>query len=120
MTPALADLAYSLPSDHLVDGNGTSKAVLRAALRGLVPDAILDRKDKIGFATPDRQWAANLRPWFHDILNSDMARSQTWLHTDSALAALESRSDKGAQFGFDLWRTVNFLRWVEVFDAKVV
>lgn len=120
LTPALADLAYSLPSDHLVDGNGTSKAVLRAALRGLVPDAILDRKDKIGFATPDRQWAAKLRPWFHDILNSDMARSQAWLHTDRALAALEGRSGKGAQFGFDLWRTVNFLRWVEVFDAKFV
>ncbi|MBI1202292.1 MAG: asparagine synthase (glutamine-hydrolyzing) [Rhodopseudomonas sp.] len=120
LTPALADLAYSLPSDHLVDGNGTSKAVLRAAMRGLVPDEILDRKDKIGFATPDRQWAARLRPWFSKVLRSDTARASSWLRPDDALAALEGRSGKGVQFGFDVWRTVNFLRWVEVFNAKVV
>src|SRR5262249_52411647 len=38
LTPALADLAYSLPAAELVDGGANSKAVLRAAMRGIVPD----------------------------------------------------------------------------------
>src|SRR5262249_31423248 len=53
LTPRLAQFAYAQPSANLVDARATSKAVLRAAMRGLVPDAILDRRDKIGFATPD-------------------------------------------------------------------
>ena len=37
-----------------VVGDGTSKSVFRQAMRGIVPDAILDRRDKIGFATPEQ------------------------------------------------------------------
>ncbi|HJV74591.1 MAG TPA: asparagine synthase (glutamine-hydrolyzing), partial [Noviherbaspirillum sp.] len=32
-------------------GNGISKAVLRKSMRGIVPDLILDRRDKMGFVT---------------------------------------------------------------------
>jgi asparagine synthase (glutamine-hydrolysing) len=119
LTPALADLAYSFPSDHLVDAQATSKAVLRAALRGLVPDAILDRKDKIGFATPDRLWTKELAPWFSSILRSDTARANPWLRADQALATLEIRAAGTDPFGFDLWRTVNLIRWIEVFEMQL-
>jgi asparagine synthase (glutamine-hydrolysing) len=118
LTTALAKFAYSQPSAHLVDADATSKAVLRAAMRGLVPDAILDRRDKIGFATPDRLWAQALRPWFARVLGSDAARSLPWLRPAEALKALERRLARSQAFGFDLWRTVNLIRWIEVFDAS--
>ncbi|MDB5099453.1 MAG: hypothetical protein JWM80_3874, partial [Cyanobacteria bacterium RYN_339] len=38
LTPALARFLLSLPEDYLVGPDGTSKAVFRAAMRGLVPD----------------------------------------------------------------------------------
>lgn len=47
----LVDLAFSMPTEHKVY-RGETKRVLRAAMRGIVPDAILDRKDKTGFITP--------------------------------------------------------------------
>lgn len=47
----LVDLAMSMPTSHRFY-RGESKRVLRAAMRGTVPDAILDRKDKTGFITP--------------------------------------------------------------------
>ena len=117
LTTTLADLAYSFPSAHLVDGQATSKSVLRAALRGLVPDVILDRRDKIGFATPDRRWARELQPWFLKVLRSDAARANPWLDADRALSVLDTRAARGESFGFDLWRTVNLVRWIEVFDV---
>jgi asparagine synthase (glutamine-hydrolysing) len=117
LTPALADLAYSLPADHLVSGAAVSKAVLRDAMRGLVPDAILDRRDKIAFSTPDRMWGEALRPFFERTLTCDVARALPWLDAEAALRALDRRIAQSAPFGFDLWRTVNVVRWIERFDA---
>ncbi len=117
LTPALADLAYSLPAQDLVDCRATSKAVLRAAMRGIVPDPILDRRDKIAFSTPDRMWARALQPWFARTLSSDAARALPWLRADVALQALEQRTSQSVAFGFDLWRTVNVVRWVERFGV---
>jgi asparagine synthase (glutamine-hydrolysing) len=87
-------------------------------MRGLVPDAILDRRDKIGFATPDRLWAQSLRPWFARVLASDTARALPWLRPAVALDALDRRIARSDAFGFDLWRTVNFIRWAEQFNVS--
>ena len=118
LTTELAKFAYAQPSAHLVDERATSKAVFRQAMRGLVPDAILDRRDKIGFATPDRLWAQALRPWFARVLRSETARSLPWLRATEALDALDRRVARSEAFGFDLWRTVNLVRWIEVFDVS--
>jgi asparagine synthase (glutamine-hydrolysing) len=120
LIPALADLAYSLPADRLVSADAVSKAVLRDAMRGLVPDAILDRRDKIAFSTPDRMWGEALRPFFERTLKSDTARALPWLKPQAALAALDRRMARSAAFGFDLWRTVNVVRWIERFNVAVV
>jgi asparagine synthase (glutamine-hydrolysing) len=48
---------------------GESKWILRHAMRGMVPDEILDRTDKVGFATPWGQWTAGpLGPHFRERL----------------------------------------------------
>jgi asparagine synthase (glutamine-hydrolysing) len=58
LTTGLADLALGLPPDHLVSGTGVTKHVFRLAMRGLVPDEILDRRDKIGFVPTESRWLA--------------------------------------------------------------
>jgi asparagine synthase (glutamine-hydrolysing) len=119
LTPALADLAYSLPAAQLVDGRANSKAVLRMAMRGIVPDAILDRRDKVAFSTPDRMWARSLQPWFVRTFSSEAARSLPWLKADVALQTLEQRTARSAPFGFDLWRTISVIRWIERFNVAI-
>ena len=52
-------------------------------MRGLVPDAILDRRDKIGFATPEQDWLKTLRPWVDAALSSERARSIGALDIDA-------------------------------------
>lgn len=49
------EFAIALPTEFKLRG-GRTKAILRDALRGLVPDAILDRRDKMGFVTPQVRW----------------------------------------------------------------
>ncbi len=47
----LFEYCNSIPTRHLIR-NGAAKAVLREALRGIVPDAILDNRSKMGFNAP--------------------------------------------------------------------
>ena len=47
----LVQLCFSMPNEHKIH-RGETKRVLRKAMRGIVPDAVLDRKDKTGFITP--------------------------------------------------------------------
>ena len=51
----LVEFSLSLPDDSLFY-RGESKWILRRAMRGIVPNPILDRRDKVGFATPWKQW----------------------------------------------------------------
>ena len=53
----VAELAFSLPAGFLYR-DGASKAVLRAAVRGAVPERILARRDKVGFEPPQARWLA--------------------------------------------------------------
>lgn len=53
----LAEKVLSLPEDYLISSSGETKSVLKSAMRGIVPDELLDRRDKVGFETPqDRLW----------------------------------------------------------------
>ena len=47
----LFTFCHSIPTQHLIK-NGAAKAVLREAMRGIVPDDILNSKRKVGFNAP--------------------------------------------------------------------
>jgi asparagine synthase (glutamine-hydrolysing) len=47
----LLDFTLTIPTRHLVD-DGKAKAVLREAVRGIAPDAIIDNRRKVGFNAP--------------------------------------------------------------------
>jgi asparagine synthase (glutamine-hydrolysing) len=47
----LAEFCYTIPS-HLLILDGAAKAILRDAMRGIVPDKILENRRKVGFNAP--------------------------------------------------------------------
>lgn len=51
----LVEFLLELPTSLKVS-RAQTKSLLRGALRGRVPDAILDRRDKMGFVTPQMVW----------------------------------------------------------------
>ena len=69
LTTDMADLLLSLPEDYLIGADGQTKRVFRSAMRGIVPDTILDRRDKIGFSTPDRPGCSRQPTWSERVLN---------------------------------------------------
>ena len=59
----IVEFAFRLPPE-LKAHNFLSKVILRQAMRGIVPDPILDRNEKMGLAVPVTRWLNNeLKAW---------------------------------------------------------
>jgi asparagine synthase (glutamine-hydrolysing) len=118
LTPQLADFLLRLPEAYLLGPDGTSKRVFRSAMRGLVPDAVLDRRDKIGFATPERLWFLKMRPWVEATLAGPVARAIPALDTAGMAREWQAIVAGKRPFDFRVWRWVNLVRWAERFEVK--
>jgi asparagine synthase (glutamine-hydrolysing) len=56
----LAEFLFSLPPGFKIRG-GVTKYILRESFRDVVPEAILNRTDKIGYEPPQGSWLKNPR-----------------------------------------------------------
>lgn len=107
----IAELAFSLPTS-LVFCNGVTKRVLRDSLRGLVSDRILDRREKVGYETPEERWFNTpvARRTLAEIVLDQDARASGRYNSRALEGDLSSGvwSDVHA-----LWRAVNVELWLE-------
>lgn len=117
LTPKLASFVLSLPEEFLLADDATSKVVFRKAMAGIVPDEILARRDKIGFATPERQWFAALRPWMQRVLDSPAAATVP-LKLPAAKRLLEKTCGARGRPDPAIWRCVNLIRWAECHNVS--
>jgi asparagine synthase (glutamine-hydrolysing) len=110
----LAGFALRLPEDCLIATDGTSKALLRCALRGLVPDALLDRRDKVGFATPERAWLSACPV----LIEEALAEPLPGVDRDAVRKRIQDpRGIPGR--GFLTWRLINYGLWSSMRRADV-
>lgn len=109
LTIPMAELLLGLPEDYLISDQGESKRVFRAAMRGIVPNAILDRRDKIGFATPEQEWLAEIAPiarrWLADAADIPFIRER------NLTAGFDDVMSGRKPFSWQLWRWINYTRW---------
>lgn len=105
---ALSEFLLGLPEEWLIGPDGTSKRILRDAVRGLVPDAVVERRDKVGFSTPEEHWleelAAQPLDADHSIRFLKAGREQT---LTGGLSERELLWGSGSH-----WRLINLRRWV--------
>lgn len=118
LTPKLATFILSLPEEYILSANGESKAVLRSAMRGLVPAPILDRRDKIGLATPEQKWMSYLAPWVEEQLHSETFRSIPVFRHDDVLRDWKQIVAGKRKFDFRVWRWINLTAWSRIFEVK--
>jgi asparagine synthase (glutamine-hydrolysing) len=116
LTTPLVSFILRLPEEYLIAPDGTSKDVFRRAMRGIVPDAVLDRRDKIGFATPEQRWLTALRPWVERTLDS--AERVPALNPGGMRREWQAVLQGRRKFDFRIWRWVNLIRWAERRDVS--
>lgn len=118
LTPELVNFVYSLPEEHIIGPEATTKRVLREALRGIVADPILDRRDKIGFATSEKEWMRELAPWAKELIHSDLARSAPVFNHGALAADFDAVMSGRTAYDWRFWRWLNFIKWCGLYEAK--
>jgi asparagine synthase (glutamine-hydrolysing) len=116
LTPELANFMLSLPEEYILAPDGTSKAVFRAAMAGIVPDAILQRRDKIGFSTPELTWLASHEEWVADVLASDAAAATPVLDLAGVRRHARQVFAGNTSSASHLWRCLNLILWTGEFN----
>ena len=109
LTHQLADFALGLPEEYLVSLQGESKHLLRAAMRGIVPDEVLDRRDKIGFATPEKEWLLGIADTIRGWLVEDVGLP--FLDQNKLLDSFDEVVAGRRAYTWQVWRWINFIRW---------
>jgi asparagine synthase (glutamine-hydrolysing) len=119
LTPEIVSFALSLPDRYLLDDRGVGKHVFREAMRGITPDPILDRNDKIGFATPEEKWLREVRPWADSVINSSTARELPLFNYTELANEWRDTVEGKKPFHPRIWRWLNLIRWIDVFGIDV-
>ncbi len=114
----IANFAFSLPPQFLHRG-GVRKAILRDAVRGTVPDVVLDRRDKVGFEPPQATWMhdAAVMARIAEVVLDPGARGHA-LHDRAALEA-DVRSGRWRD-PKAVWRVFNLELWLTALDRDRV
>lgn len=109
----LVELSFRIPVSSKLK-NGITKNILRQSMRGIVPDIVLDRKDKIGFGTPTGQWTQQrLATLIRDTIFSKDFEHKPWWFAEN----IRRQYEKNPQaFGEnELWRILTCESWYQIF-----
>jgi len=115
----VVELLAALPEEHLIDDRARTKSVLRRALAGLLPDDVVDRRDKVGFATPEQRWLAELEPWVREQLEGARGTRVAGLRPEQLLAEWSALRRGGRRFDFRFWRGLNVIAWARALDVRL-
>lgn len=118
LTTTLVEFALSLPEQYIIGDDGTTKHVFREAMRGLVPNAILDRRDKIGFATSEREWILAVSPWVDRLLDDDAARRIPALDHTAVRRYWSAIKEGRRPYDQGVWRCINLIEWTRQHDVQ--
>lgn len=113
LTLPQVEFLLSMPEHYLISQSGETKSVFRSAMRGIVPDAILDRKDKIGFETPEKIWLTSMSETIRHWLRADIGLP--FLDQNEIVTEFDDIVAGKKNFSWQVWRWINFIRWHQHF-----
>jgi asparagine synthase (glutamine-hydrolysing) len=114
----LVEFSLMLGNDHKIVA-GDTKRVLRRAMSGILPDAVRDRRDKLGFATPEEAWFRGpLKSAVRDAVEGTLARYPGLLNARGTRALADDMLEGRRPVDFTLWRIANLGIWGERFAVS--
>lgn len=107
----IVELLASIPPVIKYKG-GKPKYLLRRAVQDLIPEKILQRKDKMGFPIPLNEWFAGpLKEFILDIFKSKKTKERGLFNIQN----IEEDITRGGKFNRKLWGALNIELWFRTF-----
>lgn len=108
----LIEYVFNIPSSYKIY-NGWSKYLLRESMKGILPEEIRLRKDKVGFATPEKKWLWKNKDLFLKILIDNKKLLADYINLN--LVIEDFNNGKIFKEKFLIWRIINFTIWYNIF-----
>ena len=110
----LIEFAATLPADIKFEG-GQTKHLLKTACAGVLPAPLIERRDKMGFPVPLKEWfEGELRDMIIDVFRSTGARSRPYVNGEAVLANF----DKVSRFSRKTWGLLSLEIWHQTFHDR--
>ena len=113
----LVELAATIPA-NIKFQNGELKRLLRVAFAELLPPAIRERKDKMGFPVPIQKWVRAggvVRDFLLDTFRSQRARQRNYLAPGFDIERLMARE---GPFTRNIWAVLSLELWQQQFHDQ--
>ena len=109
----LAEFAATIPARYRLRG-GTTKYLFKQALRGILPDGIIDRR-KHGFAVPFASWLRGELADFARSLLLSTASRQRGVFDTAQVERLLRLNARGRDLDLQIWTMMSFELWCRRF-----
>lgn len=108
----LIDWCISLPIDMLVK-LGWQKYILRKAAKGIIPEDIRWRVDKVGFAAPQDVWLRGpLKDWAHSMLFAGPIKNMAGYDKQFLEKKWSAHQSGESDVSWALWRWISMNQWL--------
>lgn len=109
----LVEFAATIPADMKLH-DGRTKHIFKQALKGILPQQIIDRP-KQGFAVPLGRWfRGELNGFVHDLLLSPTSRARK-IFNPAYIEKLLMLQGRGRPLDLQLWTLISFELWCRTF-----
>ena len=114
----LVDFATQLPADYL-DSKEELKKIMLHGLKNILPAAILNRKDKIGFITSEENWVRKeFSKEFRSMLEESI-KASNGIIKPAALEYFDKVVVGTVPFTYNYWRFIQFGLWMKKFKVSL-
>jgi len=110
----LVEFAATVPADLKFKG-GNMKYLLKQVFKSEIPEVILNRRDKMGFPVPLKEWFdKELKDFLKDILTSMASNKRPFINSEELLKNL----GKEALYSRKTWGLISLELWYQQFHDK--
>ena len=115
----VVEATLSQNSDVIIN-KGNTKALLREAIKGMVPEKIRTRQDKVGFQTPEDTWFRTdfYKEFIYDLLSSDKFKGRNLIDSNKAIKLYKKHLDNKINISKEIWKWINLELWYQEFIDK--
>ena len=112
----LVESTLSTPSNQKIF-KGETKHILREALKEILPNKVVKRKDKKGFSNPCNKWFKTLefQKVIKEILDSDRFRKRGYFNTKIAKKQYQKHLSGKIDISKEIWKWINLEIWFRKF-----
>lgn len=96
---------------------GRTKFILRESMKGILPEKIRNRCDKIGFETPEDDWfrQPQFKSHIHDLLRSGVFKNRGIINTEKAEALFSDHLNRKKNISKEIWKWIHLDLWFREF-----